>query len=378
MKSRFQLALLALLLAAPTAICAACGYGGTETAPSAAADSPQPTEASAAYTRFNRVEMDIFDTVVQLTGFSPDQQTFQDAADGVMALLRRYHQLFDGYNEYEGLHNLRYVNLHAAESPVEVPEELFDLLAWCKTRWEEGNTKTNIAMGAVLSIWHTYRTAGANDPAHAQLPPMDALETAAQHVDIENLVLDSEKKTVFFTDPLLQLDVGAVAKGYAADAANEYLSKVLPSYLLSLGGNVYAGEAPMDGRDNWGVGIQDPRVSSESLTQSESNILDVLDLHGLTVVTSGDYWRYYEVDGKRYHHIIDPDTLFPSTQMLSVTVVCRSSLLADYLSTTLFILPYEDGLALVSGLSDVEVLWVLPDQSIRMTDGMTGYLRSMK
>ena len=95
------------------------------------------------------------------------------------------------------------------------------------------------------------------------------------------------------------------------------------------------------------MGVQDPQADPVQVALGGTDILDVLAVHDLTVVTSGDYWRYYVVDGKKYHHIIDPETLMPSTKMISVSVVCESSLLADYLSTTLFILPYEEGLQLV-------------------------------
>lgn len=369
MKHRIHSVVLALLLSVITVVCTACrsGEASANTAPSAGP-----------YTRFSRVETDIFDTVISLSAFAPTQEDFDRAADEVMTLLRSYHQLLDGYHAYEGLHNLWYVNHYAAQGPVEVPEEFFRLLSWCRRQWDEGNRKTNIAMGAVLSIWHAYRTAGIADPQHAKLPTLDTLQAAAQHISFDSLVLDADKRTVYFSDPLLQLDLGAVAKGFAADAANEYLSRVMPSYLLSLGGNVYAGDAPMDGRANWGVGVQDPRTDAVMLAAGGTDILDVLDVHNKTVVTSGDYWRYYVVDGQRYHHIIDPDTLYPSVRMLSVSVVCDSSLLADYLSTTLFILSYEDGLQLVDSLEGVEAMWVLPDGSIQCSAGMADYARSIK
>lgn len=332
-----------------------------------------------AMSRFSRTEMGIFDTVIQLLGYAETQQDFDRAADGVMELLREYNQVFDAYNDYGDLHNLKYVNAHAAQAPVEVPDALFDLLTWCFHQWEAGHQETNIAMGAVLSIWHEYRNWGLAHPQEAALPPMEELRAAAEHIRFEDVILDVQARTVFFADPLLQLDLGAVAKGYAADAARAYLDQVMPSFLLSLGGNVYAGEKPADpGRATWTVGVQDPRAEGLKASIPGTDLMDILEVNRLTVVTSGDYWRYYTVDGRRYHHIIDPDTLMPSTEMLSVTVVCESSTLADYLSTTLFILSYEDGLALVEQLSGVDVLWVLPDSTIRFTPGMARYARSLK
>ncbi len=321
--------------------------------------------------RFSRTDLSAFDTVITLVAFAPDRASFDRAADRAFEKIQLLDHIFDGYNAYDDLHNLFYVNLHAAHEPVTVPDDLFQLISWCKEQWAAGRRETNIAMGAVLSLWHEYRTAGMQHPEEAQLPPMDALTAASQHINFDDVVLDVEKQTVFYSDPSLTLDIGAVAKGYAADVVGRILYDDMPSFLLSLGGNVYAGNAPLDGRANWAVGVQNPDVT-------QNGTLDILDVHDKTVVTSGDYWRYYTVDGQRYHHIIDPETLMPSRKMVSVTILCESSILADFLSTALFVLPYEEGRQVADSLDGVEVMWILPDGSIRCTDGMKDYARSMK
>ncbi len=336
------------------------------------------SSSAAAYTKFSKVKLNIFDTEISLIGFTEKEEDFENSAAEVFSLLDRLDAVFDAYNGYNDLHNLYYVNRHAAKEPVVIPDELFDLISWCKNQWYLGRRTTNIAMGAVLSIWHDYRTAGIKNPDEAALPPMELLEAASSHTDFENVVLNSEKHTVFFSDPELTLDIGAVAKGYAADAACHLLSQSMPSFLLSLGGNVYAGKAPLDGRQNWAVGVQDPRAKSLGQVNGGSDILDIVDVTEQSVVTSGDYWRYYIVDGQRYHHIIDPDTLMPSRQMQSVTVVCQSSLLADFMSTTLFVQFYEDGCQLVESMDGVEAMWVLEDGTIKYSSGMARFLRSQK
>ncbi|MBQ9263086.1 MAG: FAD:protein FMN transferase [Clostridia bacterium] len=339
---------------------------------------PQAADTAVGPTRYSRRAFDIFDTEILLMGYADSQEDFNRVADATLAQLQEYNQIFDGYNAYGDLHNLWYVNEHAAEAPVEVPEVFFELLTWCRDQWNAGHRQTNIAMGAVLKIWHDYRTAGLADPENAQLPPMDALQSAFEHTGFEHLVLDEDKRTVYFADPQLRLDLGAVAKGYAADLVLPDLMEAMPSFLLSLGGNVYAGNAPLDGRANWNVGVQDPKADPVQVALGGTDILDVLEVHDLTVVTSGDYWRYYLVDGEKYHHIIDPETLMPSKKMISVTIVCKSSLLADYLSTTLFILSYEDGLKLIEQLDGVEAMWVEPDGAIHFTPGMNQYSRMVR
>ena len=352
------------------AVILACS-GCTASAQSPGIAVPTASPSPNGFQRFSRTDLSAFDTVITLVAFAPDQASFDRAADRAFEKIQLLDHIFDGYSAYDDLHNLYYVNQHAAQTPVQIPEDLFRLLSWCKEQWAAGRRETNIAMGAVLSIWHEYRTAGMQHPDEAKLPPMEELTAASKHINFDDVVLDAEKQTVFFSDPDLTLDIGAVAKGYAADAVAELLYEDMPSFLLSLGGNVYAGNAPLDGRANWAVGVQNPDVT-------QSGTKDILDVHDKTVVTSGDYWRYYTVDGERYHHIIDPETLFPSRKMVSVNILCESSILADFLSTALFVLPYEEGRQVADSLEGVEVMWILPDGSVRATDGMKDYARSLK
>ena len=160
------------------------------------------------------------------------------------------------------------------------------------------------------------------------------------------MVIDEEASTVQITDPETRLDVGAIAKGYAV----EQVCREAPAGLLvSVGGNVRATGPKADGQP-WVVGIQSPDGDGE-------DFLHTLELSQGSVVTSGDYQRYYTVDGVRYHHIIDPDTLLPAAYWRSVTIVCADSGLADALSTALFTLPQEEGQALLNRW-DAQAMWV--------------------
>lgn len=315
-----------------------------------------------AETKYSRSYFDYFDTVVSFMGYAAEPEEF-NAAEALLKKEMEYlHQLFDAYHSYGDLHNLCYVNAHAAQSPVQVDEPFFTLLSQCKAMWETpGFEKVNVAMGGVLSLWHNGRETNT-------LPEIAALEDAALHADFSKVILDYENSTVFFEDPLLKLDLGAVAKGFAADRIRAVVEPVLPSFLISLGGNVYAGEKPLDGRLRWGVSIQCP--DGVPGIQYGSDILDVLYATKMSFVTSGDYQRYMEIDGVRYHHIIDPDTLMPASHLRGVTIVCESGFLADYLSTLLFILPYEEGRALIDSIAGAGACFVLADGTVTMTDNL--------
>ena len=332
---------------------------------------PTQTPAAAetvAYQRFSATFYDAFDTVITLIGYAPDQETFDRVYAQAQAKYIRHHQVYDSYNAYEGVNNLYYVNHNAGAGPVQAEPELIDLLLYMKQLQPQLRGRVNVAMGAVLSCWHDYRAQGVAVPA------LEQLQVLNEHVNFDDVIVDSDHRTVQFADPALQLDLGAVAKGYATEiVATWLLTSEMPSFIISAGGNVRCGQPPRDGRARWGVGIQNP---DDALYSAATTTKDVLYCSNISVVSSGDYQRYYVVDGVRYHHIIDPDTLFPSAYMRQVTVVTLDSGYADALSTALFLLPYEEGRAFVDGLPDVEAYWVLNDGTVQFTQGLQKMLQS--
>ena len=330
---------------------------------------------SADMNKYSTVFMDTFDTVISLIGYAENQETFDARAAETHAMYLHLHKLFDTYNSYadEGITSVYDVNRQAAVEPVKVDPILFGLLTFCKSNYELVNGQTNVAMGSVLSIWHEYREAGLDDPENAKLPPMEDLQAAAQHMNIDDLILDEAEQTVYFADPEMKLDVGAVAKGYATEIVSQMLlAGDMPSFIISAGGNVRMGNPPADGRTKWGVGIQDPDGAVLGL----SDIVETLYVTGCSVVTSGDYQRYYVVDGQRYHHLIDPDTLMPDTDFRSVSIITKDSGYADLLSTAAFLMPYEESRAFVDSLDGVEAIWLFPDGSKKMTFGAMNVAKS--
>jgi len=318
--------------------------------------------------KFTASFYDAFDTVITLVGYAKDQAAFDRVFGQAKEMFLHYHRIYDGYKSYEGVHNLYAVNRGAGSGPVPAEPELIDLLLYMKRLQPDLQGRVNVAMGSVLGYWHECREGGE------ALPRQSWLEKMAEHTDYDQVIIDQEAGTVFFADPDLRLDLGAVAKGYATEiVASWLLTSEMPSYIISAGGNVRCGHKPLDGRARWGVGIQNP---DEALFSQANTTLDVAYLTDMSVVTSGDYQRYYVVDGVRYHHIIDPDTLYPSTYMRQVTIVTRDSGYADALSTAVFLMPYEQGRAFVEGLNGVEAYWVLNDGSVQFTDGLASALRS--
>ncbi|MBQ8497267.1 MAG: FAD:protein FMN transferase [Clostridia bacterium] len=310
-----------------------------------------------------------FDTVTTVTGYAKSKEEFDLVCEDIFGKLSEYHRLFTIYDRYEGLENLCTVNewQDGAHRTVKVEARIMDMLLFSKEMYRKTNGKVNIAMGSVLSIWHDYREAGLDEPQVAELPPMEKLGEAALHTDINDLILDEENDTVMLADPAMTLDVGAIAKGYAVEmTARSLEEKGISGYVINVGGNVRTVGTKANG-EKWTAGIENPE------DDGDMPYLEYLYLAGESVVTSGSYQRYYTVDGKDYHHIIDPETLMPAENYRSVSVVCNDSGLGDALSTALFCMDFEEGLRLVESLSDVEAMWVLTDGTKKTSSGFSVY-----
>lgn len=329
------------------------------------------TGCSAKLERYTTNFLDVFDTVSSVVAYTENEETFLSRIETYKALLTEYHQLYDIYHDYEGLNNLKTVNDNAGITPVEVDSRIIDLLQFGKEMYDLSDGKVNICFGSVLSIWHDYREYGLSHPEKAELPPMEELTAADVHTDIDDLIIDEAASTVYLADPEMQLDVGAIAKGYAVEQASAQIADMgLPNAAFSIGGNVCTVGWKEGKKGNpWVIGVENPDRTSE-------DYLMTLKLSDLSVVTSGNYQRYYTVDGEQYHHIIDPDTLMSSEYMQAVSVVCDRSDYGDGLSTTLFLMPVSDGLDLVESLPGVEAVWVANDGEIITSSGFDAYRNS--
>ncbi len=309
-----------------------------------------------------------FDTITQVRGYAESQEAFQETFDYVKEEIGTYHKFFDIYNTYDNIINLKTLNDHAGNGPQEVDQKIIDLLLFSQDMYALSHGKINVAYGAVLSIWHDLRTQGRDFPDEARLPELSELQEAATHTNIEDLVIDAEKRTVELRDPEMRLDVGALAKGYAAERVAESLkARGEEHFLLSVGGNVRAIGARDARGTPWKIGIDNPIHRDR---EEKPYVTTIGVTEDLSIVSSGLYERFYRVDGEIYHHIIDPETLFPKNRYLSLSVFTEDSGLADALSTYLYNTDLEEGLAYVERTEGLEALWVLMDQSEVRSSGV--------
>ena len=331
----------------------ACTYNETPV------DDPEVYE----YQRFSDIFIDVFDTVTIVLGYAKSQEEFQHLSRNIIRTeLNHLHQLFDIFNEYPEINNLRTINNNAGLLPVEVDPVIIDLLKLSIEGYHNTGGVVNIALGPVTSIWREAMVSGGEQA----VPPMEKLLAAGELTDINNVIIDEENNTVFLRYEGMSLDVGGIAKGFAIELATQKaLDAGFESFTLNVGGDVRVAYGPLGGiRDSWGIGIENPLEAGE--------MIDAVFVTHNSVFSSGDYLRYFIVDDVRYHHLIDPRTLKPATRHRSAAVIYPHAGIADILSTAAFILDANEAKALLANFG-AEAIWVLPDGDIILTEGFEQY-----
>ena len=272
--------------------------------------------------------------------------------------LAEYHRLYDIYTDYDGINNIKTLNDNAGKGKIKVDKKIIDLLLFGKEMYVFTNGKINIAMGAVLKIWHSHRESGVT------IPTVSELEEANNHTDINDILIDEENLTAEIRDPLLQIDVGAVAKGFAVEMICEGLrADGYTAITVDVGGNLKVIGTKPNG-DGWSAGIQNPDKTSAT------RYIYTFELKDSATVTSGDYNNNYFVDGKKYHHIINPKTLMPSDFYSSVSIITSSSALADALSTAIFNMEPNEAKSFVESKKGLKVVVVKTDGNLEIWEGI--------
>jgi len=322
------------------------------------------------FTSYSKTIIDSgFDTFFSLTVYTDSQEKFDDYFNLAKEKFEYYNKLFDIYHNYDNVNNLKTINDNAGIKEVKVESELLELIK-ISLDYNTVSSNFDITSGELLGIWHQYREKGKEANINGDFgekPNYEELLKASYSIGSEFILIDEDNSTVFITNPNTSIDVGAIAKGFSVEKIALYLEGIGVEYgVVNAGGNNRIINGKPDGT-LYKVGIQDPNgyqndyiVSFTSNNKSES------------FVTSGDYQNYYDTEENRYHHLININTLFPATYYRSVTIVCDSSSLADFLSTALFVIPYEDGIKLVNKLNleynyNIQVVWILDyDESINL------------
>lgn len=289
-----------------------------------------------------------FDTIIRFIAYTENRSQFDQYFDQLKEDFMYLNNLFDKYSEYDNINNIYTINKMAGISPVVVDPALIDLIKMSQFWYQDGHQLLDITLGAVLNIWHDYRDLGLemnSEGLGGPVPSLQLLQEAKLCTGWDYLEINEEENTVFLTDACASLDVGATAKGYAAEYVARRLEQAgLEHAIISAGGNVRSINTRPN-NESWAVGIELPEMFSERSA-------DTLRIpHSISIVTSGDYQRFYLGDDNNYyHHLINPNTLFPESYFHSVTAVTKDSGIADALSTILFLMTYEEGIDYIAQL----------------------------
>ncbi len=249
------------------------------------------------------------------------------------------------------------INANAGIEPVVVSDPLWDLINKGLEYSNLSGGKFDISIGPLVDLWGI----GTDN---ARLPGEDEIKASMALVNYKDVILDETNHSVYLNKVDMKLDLGAIAKGYIADAIKEIiLSRGFDAAIINLGGNVLTvGNKPNS--DYWAVGVRDPNGG-------QSDIVGILQLKDNSIVSSGVYERYFIQDGVRYHHILNPFTGYPETnELAAISIISEKSVDGDGLSTSLFVMGLEDAYQYAETRDDIEVLLVTYDNKIYYTDGL--------
>jgi thiamine biosynthesis lipoprotein len=305
--------------------------------------------ASSAHAEWVGDATDLMGTRVSVELWADDEARGREL---VAAVMEDYRRIDRGMSTYKPDSEISLVNARAATEAVAISEELFTLL--------ERSVALSVASHGAFDI--TYESVGYLYDFRARVRPTDQeIDERLAAIDYRHIVLDREKSTVRFTSPGVRINLGGIAKGYAVQHGAEYLrSRGVEHALLNAGGDT---RVVGDRRGQpWIVGIRHPRQENEGITR--------LPLVDEAISTSGDYERFFEEDGRRYHHIINPATGRPTEGVLTVTVIGPDGTLTDGLDTAIFVLGAEAGLELIESYPDYEAIIVDSAGKISYSPGL--------
>ena len=259
--------------------------------------------------------------------------------------------------------NLMQINQNAGIAPVKIEPDLLKVLERAEYFAEISNGAFDPTIGSLVNLWGI-------GTENQRIPETHEIAQALSLVNWKDLIVDQNAETAFLQKPGMALDLGAIAKGYAADEAARICREAnIPRAIIDLGGNIIA----LGSRDNknnpWRIGIQDP-------LKERGSYIGVIQLIDKTAVTSGVYERFFEKDEKKYHHILSTENGCPvDNGILSVTIISENSMDADGLSTSVFVLGFEKGLALLKKFHGAEAIFIFNDHHVFVTDGIKNLFR---
>lgn len=297
----------------------------------------------------------IMDTQVDVTYYHPSSQAAQTDIAEMFAEMERLEKIL---SRHAADSDVQRINEAAGREPVQVQPETLYVLRHALEFAELSDGAFDPTIAPLLEAWGF----GGDSPA---VPTDHELIQARKLVDFRLVEIDEEKESVFLTVKGMKLDLGGIAKGYIVDRGQEHIRKTAKASFINAGGDIsISGRKPTD--EDWRVGVQDPAYPE--------SLIAIINMEEGAVATSGDYQRYFEEEGHRYHHIINPATGKPADELSSVTVVAGDAMTADALSTAVFVLGEGKGMALLESVPGADVILVNKNGEVAYTEDLADRL----
>ncbi|WP_257283659.1 FAD:protein FMN transferase [Endozoicomonas sp. SESOKO1] len=306
-----------------------------------------------------------YQTRFQMMGTLIDLVVYHE--DGEQLVKAVYRQLAQYAQRFSANHpgsDLMRINRSAGIAPVPVEDDLFQLINVARAASQNPDNPFNIAIGPLVKLWRI----GFQD---VRVPSATEISARLALVDPDNIILNEQKGTVFLQKSGMEIDLGAIAKGYFADQVKQALVDAgVESGFISLGGNVVTiGHSPTNANRAWNVGIQNPLAG-------RGEIIRAVPLNDASMVTSGINERFFEANGQRYHHLLDAQTGMPiATDIASLTIISKNSIDGEIWSTAGFLSSAEDALACLNQQAGIEAVVVAKDGTLQLTDGLVDHGR---
>jgi len=308
----------------------------------------------------------VMGTFAHIIAVAPDSNTANKCIETAFEKIGEIEELASFHSTTS---EIAQINRSAYEAPVKVSESIFEVLQKAVEFSELSNGAFDITVGPLVELWRLSREANS-------VPSDNELADARSRVGYKKLILDANQLSVQFAAEGMKVDLGGIAKGYAIDKAVEAMQNCgAAGGMVDIGGDIRCFGIGPKGRENWRIGLEDPKKADEGIGTGE--LLAVLKLTNIAVATSGDYRRFALIEGKKYSHIIDTKTGSGSNELSSVTIFAKSAADADALATAVSVMGPEKGLALIETIPETEAILIpSPPNSERIqTSGAEKYIK---
>lgn len=286
-------------------------------------------------------------TIIEISLQHADKELCHRAMNQAFAEISRVESIMSLYKPDSELSR---INELAYKEPVKISQEMTELLRISQKAWQLTSGGFDPTASPIIKLWGFYKN-------EEQIPGENEIREKLKFVGFKNVLFDKSKNEVRFLLPGIKLDFNAIAKGYAVDQAVKILKAIgIQRALINAGGDIYVlgGKKP---QGYWTVGIRDP-IKTDKIFAS-------IELNNRAIVTSGNYEKFFTINGKQYCHIINPHTGYPVQDILSVTVLAPHVALADALATGIFVLGQEKGLELLNNSKDVDGVIITLDSEAK-------------